>query len=186
VPKVEAASYWFETFARERDRSGKHVAEVSPTLVADSYLKFHFVSRQRSGYLYIIGPSENGNARTMFLTATGAPSLKTNYVGHDADFSLPFGNTKFHLDKHAGTDVLNLIFSPTPLKTPAFLTGESEHELTLAEIEEWEKFREQSAQDAPELTVRGEGDERRVIVLAPESATKSGKPLIFDVRINRR
>ncbi|HEX6183524.1 MAG TPA: serine/threonine-protein kinase [Pyrinomonadaceae bacterium] len=185
VPRVEAASYWFESFVREKDNRGAHVAEEEPMLDAGTFLRLHFISHGRSGFLYIIAPGEKGNARTTFLTFKGGPSLKSNYVGADAEFSFPNNEQKITLDESAGTDVLNFIFSPTPLESPSFLNGESGHELTAEEIKAWEQFRERYAQDAPELVVRGEGDKRRVVVLAPETATKSKIPLIFEVKVKR-
>jgi hypothetical protein len=185
VPKAEAASYWFESFEKEKDSAGRRVAELAPTLASDTWLKIHFVARRR-GYLYIIGPGKDGNARMTFLTAKGARALKSNYVGAGADFSLPFGDKRIWVDTNPGADEFNFIFSPTPLMSPSFLAGENEHELTPAEIAEWEQFRARFEQEKPELAARGEGGERQVVVLAPEPATEAGGPLIFDVRIDHR
>src|SRR5205085_3863012 len=55
VEKVEAASYWFETFDKPDDAAGKRVAETIPTLVSGQRFRFHFMPQER-GYLYIIGP----------------------------------------------------------------------------------------------------------------------------------
>ena len=70
--------------------------------------------------------------------------------------------------------------------SPSFLAGENEHELTPSEVAEWEQFRAQFKSEAPELVVEGVGNERRVTVLAPKSATNAGKPLIFDVRVDHK
>jgi serine/threonine-protein kinase len=186
VPKVEAASYWFETFEKDSDRSGKRVAELAPSLASGRWFKFHIMTRE-SGYLYIVGPGAKGNARMTFLTMKGARSLKSNYIGAVADFAFPYGTDKpFWVDETPGADVFNFVFSPTPLMSPAFLTAKTERELTPEEIAEFEKFRTQYKADAPEQAVKGEGDARVVSVLAPEPATKSGKPLIFDVRFDHR
>jgi serine/threonine-protein kinase len=182
APKVEAASYWFEAFDTKDDASGKHVAEASATLESGKWFKFHFMPRSR-GYLYIIGPYKDGNAQITMLTAQGAGALKSNLVGAGADFSFPFGGTKLRLDDNPGADEFTFIFSPTPLMSPSFLTGKYLQELTPAEVKELEDFRAQFKPDAPEASVRGEGGERRVAVLAPEPATSGGKPLIIDVRI---
>ncbi|HEX8687074.1 MAG TPA: protein kinase, partial [Pyrinomonadaceae bacterium] len=166
VPRVEAASYWFEAFENRNDSSGRHVAELAPALASGKWFKFHFVTRQR-GYLYIIGPAADGNAQMTLLTAKGARDLKSNLVGAGADFSFPFGLKKFHLDAKPGAEDFTFIFSPTPLMpgpphaAPSFLSGENERELTPAEIAEWERFRAQFRQDAPELSVRGEGADRQ-------------------------
>ncbi|HEY0170706.1 MAG TPA: serine/threonine-protein kinase [Pyrinomonadaceae bacterium] len=186
VPKVEAVSYWFESFAKEEDKMGTRVAEVEPAVDAKTFLRLHFISHGRSGFLYIIGPGKEGNARTTFLTFKGGPSLKTNHIGADAEFSFPNNERKITLDDSVGTDVLNFIFSPKPLDdAPAFLSGVSERELTADEIREWEEYRSRFEQDAPELVARGEGGKRRVVVLAPEAATKAKRPLIFEVRVKR-
>ncbi|HEX8351571.1 MAG TPA: DUF4384 domain-containing protein, partial [Pyrinomonadaceae bacterium] len=185
APKAEAASYWFEAFEERDDTTGRRVAELAPVLASGKWFKFHFVTRRR-GYLYIIGPYKDGNAQTTLLTAKGAGRLKSNYVGAGADYSFPFGGVKFNLDPNPGADDFVFIFSPTPLKSPAFLAEEYLRELTPAEVGELEEFRARLKQDAPELAVRGEGDERQVVVLAPESATEAGRPLVFDVRIDHR
>jgi serine/threonine-protein kinase len=185
VPRVEAASYWFEAFDTKDDVSGKHIAEASATLDSGKWFKFHFVPRDR-GYLYIIGPWKDGNAQIMLLTAQGAGKLKSNLAGAGADFSFPSRTGKFTLDSNPGADDFTFIFSPTPLMSPSFLAGENEHKLSPAEVSQLEEFRKQFKQDAPVVEARGEGDERRVTVLAPETATSGGKPLIFDVRVNHR
>jgi len=185
VPKAEAASYWFETFENKNDSSGKRVAEATPSLASGKWFKFHFTTRRR-GYLYIIGPYRDGNAQVTILTAQGAGELRSNLVGAGADFSFPFGGTKLHLDDNPGADEFTFIFSPTPLMSPAFLAGKYLHELSPAEVRELEDFRAQYKADAPEVSARGEGADRRVSVLAPEPATGAGRPLIFDVRVDHR
>jgi serine/threonine protein kinase len=185
VPKAEAASYWFEAFENYEDASGKRLASLAPALASGKWFKFHFVMRQR-GYLYIIGPFKDGNAQTTLLTAKGGPKLETNFVGAGADYSFPFGEKKLNLDKNPGADDFTFVFSQTPLTSPAFLKGDYLHKLTPDEVAEWENFRAQFKADAPELSVRGEGAEQVVTVLAPEPATNSGRPLIFDVRIDHR
>ncbi|HEX8721408.1 MAG TPA: hypothetical protein VF736_12305, partial [Pyrinomonadaceae bacterium] len=185
VARVEAASYWFETFDRKEDSSGRRVAEAAPALSSGKWFKFHFVTRQR-GYLYVVGPYKDGNAQVMMLTARGSVGLKSNLVGAGADFSFPFGLTKLHLDENPGADDFTFIFSPAPLLKPAFLAGEYLRELTPAEVKELEDFRAQFKADAPEAVVRGEGAERRLTLLVPEPAAEAGRPLVFDVRIDHR
>ncbi len=187
VPKVEALSFWFETFDDADDSTGSRLAESPPVLFSGQGYKFHIVAR-KYGYLYIIGPAKDGNERVAFVTGKQGRVLKSNYVPFDADFSLPFGDRKFWIDEHPGADEFNYVFSPEkPLTSPAFLaSGDSEHKLTPEEIAEWERFRAEFKADAPEVTVRGEGASRVVTVLVPESAMKAGKPVIFDVRIDHR
>jgi len=162
------------------------VAEAPAPLKSGQHFRFHFIPKTR-GYLYIVGPGKGGNAQMMLLTARGAGKLKSNLVGGGADFAFPsMGGARLKLDDNPGADEFTFIFSPTPIASPAFLAGEYLHELTPAEVKALEDFRAQFKSDAPEVTVRGAGDDRRVVVLAPEPATEAGRPLIFDVRIDHR
>ena len=187
APKIEALSFWFETFDDADDSTGSRLAESPPVLFSGQGYKFHIVAR-KYGYLYIIGPAKDGNERVAFVTGKQGRVLKSNYVPFDADFSLPFGDRKFWIDEHPGADEFNYVFSPEkPLTSPAFLaSGDGEHKLTPEEIAEWEAFRARFKAEAPEVTVRGAGASRVVTVLVPESALREGKPVIFDVRIDHR
>ncbi|MFL6254279.1 MAG: protein kinase domain-containing protein, partial [Pyrinomonadaceae bacterium] len=186
APKAEAASYWFEAFDKPEDAAGKHVAEASAALKSGQRFRFHFIPKTR-GYLYIVGPGKGGNAQIMILTAQGAGPLKSNLVGGGADFAFPsIGGQRLIIDDNPGADEFTFIFSPTPIASPAFLAGKYLHELTPAEVKELEDFRAQFKSDAPEVAARGDGGDRRVVVLAPEPATEAGRPLIFDVRIDHR
>jgi serine/threonine protein kinase len=186
VEKIEAASFWFEAFDKPEGAAGKRVAETAATLVSGQRFRFHFMPQER-GYLYIIGPGAGGNAQMTILTAQGAGALKSNLVGAGADFGFPSVNgAKLKLDDTPGSDEFTFIFSPTPLMSPSFLTGKFLHELTPAEVKEFEDFRAQFKADAPSVAVEGDGGEKRVVVSAPPSATSGGKPVIFDVRINHR
>jgi serine/threonine-protein kinase len=186
APKAEAASFWFEAFDKPEDASGRRVAEAAAALKSGQRFRFHFIPKTR-GYLYIVGPGAGGNAQVMLLTARGAGKLKTNLVGGGADFAFPsMGGSRLKLDDNPGADEFTFIFSPTPIASPAFLAGEYLHELTPAEVKALEDFRAQFKSEAPEVSVRGDGDDRRVVVLAPEPAIEAGRPLIYDVRIDHR
>jgi eukaryotic-like serine/threonine-protein kinase len=184
APKVEAASFWFETFenAGKITGEGGRVAEPAPTFVSKQAFRLHFMPKAR-GYLYIIGPDKNGNAQTAFLTARGGAGLKTNRVDAGADFAFPSEST-VSLDPHPGADGFTFIFAPEPPESLAFLKGAPPHALTTDEVSALEKFRAQYKSDAPTLSVVGEGAERRVAVNVP--ATAEGHPLIFDFRIDHK
>ncbi|HEX8335492.1 MAG TPA: protein kinase [Pyrinomonadaceae bacterium] len=186
APKAEAASYWFEAFDKPEDAAGRRVAEPSATLKSGQRFRFHFIPKTR-GYLYIVGPGAGGNAQMMLLTAQGAGPLKSNLVGAGADFAFPsMGGSRLKLDDNPGADEFTFIFSPTPIASPSFLAGRYLHELTPAEVRELEEFRAQFKPDAPEVSARGEGPDRRVVVLAPEPAIEAGRPVIYDIRIDHR
>jgi hypothetical protein len=119
------------------------------------------------------------------LTARGAgEELKSNLVP-DADFAFP-NWTHFALAGNAETEDYTIIFSPRPLESPSFLTGEYLHDLTQEEVVEFEKFRAQHRSEPPVLEVRGEGATRRVAVNVPEEAARDGRPVVFEVRIKKQ
>jgi eukaryotic-like serine/threonine-protein kinase len=183
APKVEAMSYWLETFDSAEATAGERVADPAAALPSGKRFVFHFRAPAR-GYLYVVGPGE-GNAPTTFLTARGAGSLASNLLPAGADFAFPSGGSKLRLDERAGADEFTIIFSPTPLAAPAFLNREFLHKLTPAEVKELEELRARGAADAAGLEVKEEGGERRVAVQLPREAAGGG-PVVFDVRINHR
>jgi eukaryotic-like serine/threonine-protein kinase len=183
APKIEAMSYWLETFDSLEATAGERVADPSAALPSGKRFVFHFRAPIR-GYLYIVGPGE-GNAPTTFLTAKGAGSLASNLLPAGADFAFPSGGSKLRLDERAGADEFTIIFSPTPLAAPAFLNREFLHKLTPAEVKELEELRARGAADAAGLEMKDEGGERRIAVQMPRETASTG-PIVFDVRINHR
>ena len=186
VPKVEAMSYWVETFDDKKDETGERTADASAELTARQNFRFHFHPRER-GYLYLVGPKGEGNALVTMLTARGAGRLESNLLMDDADFVYPPHDRRLALRGDAGTtEGYTVIFSPTPLLSPPFLAEKYMRELSPAEVKELEDFRAQHRADAAALEVRGEGEGRRVAVDVPERATAGGAPVIFDIRIRNR
>ena len=182
--KVEAVSYWIESFDVPKEGDVQRVAEVSAPLLSGQHFKFHFTTRER-GYLYIIGPGEKGNAQMTFFTAQGGGLLKTNLVAADSDFAFPSGEDKtLVLDEHPGIEEYMVIFSPTPLLKPAFLAEKNLKPLTPAEVKELEDFRAEHKTAAASLAVNDGGGGRRVAVSVPEDA--GGRPVIFDIRIDHK
>jgi serine/threonine protein kinase len=184
APKVEAASYWFETFEKSGavNGAGQRVAEPAPMLTSGQSFRFHFMPKQR-GYLYIIGSASGGNEQAIVMTGQGVRSLKSNLIIADADFALPPNGEPWKLDPQPGADVLTVIFSPKPIESLAFFAGKT-RTLKFEEIAALEEFRAQFNSDAPTFAVAGDGAEKRVAVSVP--ATAEGHPLIFDVRIDHK
>jgi hypothetical protein len=179
--KVEIINYWFEVLGKSQGDKPFRVAEVSPEIASGHYFRLHFKS-PRSGYLYLIGPNERGNALMTFLTAQGGGSLRSNVMLSDADFRV----ASMKLDDYAGTEEYTAIFSPKPLSSPAFLTGKPEHELTPAEVIELDEFRARYSDAAPELIERGEGGERAVAVAVQEASVSQSRPIIFGIRLEHK
>ena len=124
----------------------------------------HFRPRER-GFLYVLAPGAGGNATTTMLTAQGSGQLETNAVGADADFGFPFGTAKFKLDENPGAEDFTVIYSPTPLLKPAFLTEKAGRKLTPAEVGELEELRaKHKAAGAPAQEVKEDGGAKRVAV----------------------
>jgi hypothetical protein len=191
APRVEAASYWFEVFEDDKDMSGERVAEAAPTFSSKRQIRLHFTPKAR-GFLYLVGPSGDGNAQATFLTALGdgqPNGLKSNYAASDADFTYPTSDgdrdRRITLESRTNADEMTFIFSPQPIDSPtlAFFAAKPK-KLSTTEFAELERFRAQFKADAPAFAVVGEGGERRVAVNVP--ATAEGRPLIFDVRVNHQ
>jgi serine/threonine-protein kinase len=183
-PKVEAVSYWFETFDDKDAETGAIVAEPAPTLASGKFFTLHFRSPER-GYLYIVGPGE-GNALMTLLTAKGTQGSRSNLVGANADFEFPVGGVKLKLDELAGAEDFTVIFSTTPLLAPKFLAEEFGHTLSPAEVRELEDLRAQAAAGAATHETKDEGGARRVAVNVARDASGGARPLIFEVRVNHK
>ncbi|MBA3322752.1 MAG: serine/threonine protein kinase, partial [Pyrinomonadaceae bacterium] len=183
VAVVEAVTFWIESFDKAGSKTGRRVAESGELrLASGQQFKFHFKPRER-GYFYILGPGER-NAPTTILTAQPVGILKTNQAVSDADFIFPYGTDALQLDRNPGTEEYTVVFSPTPLMSPAFLAAKAFHELTPAELKEWEDFRAQHKTAAPVLDVKeSAADGGRAVSVSVPAAGDSGRPIFFDVRI---
>jgi serine/threonine protein kinase len=182
----ESLTYWLEVEAAAEGGQSARVAGIVPLASGQSF-KLHFTPRE-NGYLYIIGPGEK-NVPTTFLTTKPFPGsgVKTNEVKSGIDFSFPSGNDHWiQLDKTAGTENYTVIFSSTPLSSPAFLNGAANQALTASEQKEWDDFRAQFKANAPVVNViNGSGVDPFVSIKIPQ-AKPSGEPVIFDMRIEHK
>jgi serine/threonine-protein kinase len=186
--RFELMNYWIEAFDDAEQGEGRRIAAQELSLPSGQQFKFHFVTRER-GYLYIVGPGV-GNAPTTFLTARPAGILKTNLAPAGADFAFPYGDGQaLELDKNPGIEEYVVIFSRTPLLSPAFLAEASGHELTPAELKELEDLRARAKTALPVADVKGASDAKggaASVVVAVQSAGLPVEPVIFDIRIEHR
>jgi serine/threonine-protein kinase len=182
----EAMTYWLEVQAAAGGGQSARVAGVVPLASGQSF-KLHFTPRE-NGYLYIIAPGEK-NVPTTFLTAKPIPvsGVKSNALKASVDFSFPGGAENWiKLDETSGTENYTVIFSPTQLSSPAFLSASAAHPLSSAEQKELEDFRAQFNANAPATNViNGSGVDPFVSIKIPQ-AKPSGEPVIFDVRIEHK
>ncbi|MDT7541515.1 MAG: eukaryotic-like serine/threonine-protein kinase [Acidobacteriota bacterium] len=181
--RVEALSYWIESFDSADQKEGVRVAQAGTfALASGQQFKFHFSPASR-GFLYVVGPGER-NAPTTFLTAEPTTGLlKTNLAAAGADFTFPYGAGQvLQLDKNPGTEEYTVIFSPTPLLEPKFLSARGGHALSPTEQKQLEDLRARAQTNAPALEdVKESGGERVVLVNVPKDTTAG--PVVFDVRI---
>jgi serine/threonine-protein kinase len=192
VNSEESLSYWLEVAEAGPNGASARVAPVVAFKSGQSF-KLHFTPR-RNGYIYIIGPGENGKLMT-FLTAKPVEDsgLETNEAESGTEFTFPEDveedeEVQEHwitLDKKAGTESYIIIFSSKQLSAPVFLNEESGHELTEAERKELDDFRAKYKANAPATNViNGGGTDPYVSVKVPQAA--ESEPVIFDVRIEHK
>ena len=182
----ETLAYWLEVAAASKGTPSARVAGVVP-LASGQKFKFHFSPRE-NGYLYIVGPGE-GNVPTTFLTDNPieASGVESNQVSASTDFAFPAGDGNWiQLDKTEGTEYWTVIFSLTPLTSPAFLSAEAGSELTGEEQTEFEQFRNQHKANAPSTNVNtGAGADPSVSIKVPAARAKD-EPVVFDIRIEHK
>ncbi|HYG78860.1 MAG TPA: protein kinase [Pyrinomonadaceae bacterium] len=185
---TEALQYWLEIAEAGPDGGPARVAPVVPLASGQSF-KFHFMPR-RDGFVYIIGPGEGGKPMT-FLTAEpiADSGVESNEVESGTEFAFPEDEDGAEhwitLDTKAGTESYTVIFSPTQLTSPGFLTKEAGRELSDLEQRELEEFRAKYKANPPETNVlNGGGTEPLVSVKVPQGATSD--PVIFDVRVEHK
>lgn len=178
--------YWLEAYQGTGKGEGKPVAGTPLMLASGQQFRFHFSPHER-GYLYVIGPG-NANVPTTFLTAQPMLGvMKTNQIAADADYSFPYGEGKvFQLDKNPGTEEYTVIFSPSPLLSPSFLSQKALHELTPTEIKDLEDFRALYKANAPSSSVQDVKGEKPFVSVSVPGTASQGQPLIFDIRIEHR
>jgi len=184
--RVELLNYWLEAFDDAEQTVGRRVAAKNLVLRSGQQFKFHFMPGER-GYLYIVGPGA-GNAPTTFLTARPTGIMKTNQAMAGADFVFPYGEGQaLELDKNPATEEYVVIFSRTPLLAPAFLAASAGHELSPAELKEFEELRERAKTMSPTTDVKGsEAQSEGAVTVSVKPANAPAEPAIFEIRIEHR
>ena len=180
--RVEALRYHLEI----TDPNGAVARDTGlEPLPAGSRFKFHFKMRE-GGYLYLIARGKNGAPQTFLTTQPMAASgVTTNWGTSGKDFQFPDGGQWLMLQREADAAPFTVVYSPTQLEAPAFLAMPSGHELTAAEQQEWQAFRQRYAGYKPDLMATEDGNQPAVVVQMPTQA-KSGEPLIFDIAVKRK
>jgi serine/threonine protein kinase len=179
--------YWLELLPDTLIGEPVRVAGVVP-LASEQSFKFHFVFIE-DGYLYIVGPGEQ-NQLTAFLTAKppALAGLENNRVTKEVDFSFPNGLERWlKLDKKAGTEDYTIIFSPTPLADPKFLTAEATGEpLTQQERTELTSFVDRYKTNGPKSELNDKSANEPFMELKVPQSGPSGNPVVFEIRIQHK
>ena len=168
------------TYQLELERSGGRTtlgAGLEP-IEADQKYKLHFVPSEH-GYLYIIAPGTQRDPTT-YLTAKPIPAtgVKTNEVNAGEDFAFPAGDNWMRVRGDLTTTGLTIVFSSGQLQSPGYLASAAGLKLSSPEYRELDSL-------APKSEVAVEGD--HCVVKALKKATgETAKPVVFDIRINRR
>jgi serine/threonine-protein kinase len=175
----EISRYWLE-LGPANAASKTKVAALVP-LASGQPFSFHLIFDE-DGYVYIFGPGEN-NQLTAFLTAKPlkATGLTTNKVSKGQEFSFPKGDT-LTLDKNPGTDTFTIIFSKSPLSSPAFLDEPVTFEpLSASQQADLKAFISKYQATPPSF----ESDEvnGKAPFVAVKTTDRGNNPIVFDIRI---
>jgi eukaryotic-like serine/threonine-protein kinase len=179
---VEALNYWIEVLSSmEGMPSSRKTSDLS--FNSGDQFKFHFSVREH-GYMYILVSGQKGNLPTTVLTAKPTPNtgVTSNSVEVGKDFVFPGGNIWLTMGKISGTDKCTIIFSSTPLLSPAFLNDIQGHELTTEEHRQLEELRAKSK--APTIKTIN-GNEPMVSVNLPKTKMDE-QTLIFNINIDHK
>lgn len=180
----EIGRYWLQVNADGEANSVRAAEELQ--MASGQQFRFHF-SPSENGYLYIIGPGE-GNVPLTFLTTKPARDfgVKTNEVKSGQDFVFPADTrTKYNwlnLDDTAGTDEFTIIFSGTPLTTPAFLDEEALHALSESDQAELNQAIAGFKSNLAGTEAMKNAPTPFVSVKVPQSAAE-GAPVVFKIKI---
>jgi serine/threonine-protein kinase len=180
----EVGRYWLQV--NSENESNAIRAEENAQMASGQQFKFHF-SPSENGYLYIIGPGDN-NVPTALLTAKPAHGfgVKSNEVKSGQDFSFPADANKnanwLNLDTTAGTDEFTIIFSGTPLTTPAFLGDDALRALSDSEQTELNQAIAGFKSNLAGTEVMKGAPAPFVSVKVPQSAA-DGAPVVFKIKI---
>lgn|GEM_PF-1138366 len=177
--RVEPLRYYLEI-----DSTGNEPGRATglDPIAAGTRFKFHFRPRE-NGYLYIIALGKGGALQT-FLTdqPMAASGVVTNRVEANRDFQFPNGNGLwFMTQRDADATPFTVIFSPTPLKNPGFLSASSGRELSDSESRELKNLKKVT----PELVAIQDNSQPTVTVQAP-AERPFNQPLVFEISIKKK
>jgi serine/threonine protein kinase len=179
--RVEALRYYLEV---DSGRNGIKRTTGFTSLAAGSKFRFHFKSRE-SGYLYLVALGKSGNMS--FLTSRPIPGtgVTTNRLEEGKDFIFPDAGIWFEIQPDSDKTPFIVIFSPTQIKKPAFLSAPSGRNLSDSEQRELDQLRTNSAANPPELVETGDKNTPDMVVqVSPDRP--ANRPLIFELSLKKK
>ena len=183
APPKEIGNYWLELQPATKGGQAARITGLDAIASGQSF-KFHFAFSE-PGYVYIFGPGAK-NQPTAFLTSKPMPEsgVTSNQVSVGKDFSFPRGQeNNITLDKKSGTDVFTIVFSRTPLQSPAFMNDRvTGAPLSAAEQAELKSFVGQYTAKPP-ATELDSSNPREALVRVKVPADAANNPIVFDIRI---
>ncbi len=183
----DVGRYWLELLPNPLVPDPVRVAGVVP-LASGQAFKFHFLLDE-DGYLYIIGPGEQ-NQPTAFLTSKPPPlsGLESNQVAKGVDLSFPSGPERWlELDKKPGAEVYTIIFSSTPITSPAFLSAQATGKpLTASEQAELNSFLARYKANAPLTALNDKNPNEPFVAVKVPKTDASANPFVFEIRIQHK
>jgi serine/threonine protein kinase len=184
--RVEVLRYYLEIASSNNTTRGQETRATGlESVEGGTKFRFNFKLTE-GGFLYMLALGKNGVPQT-FLTSQPMPGsgVTTNWSAAGADFNFPDGGQWFMIQKDAEVTPFTVIFSKTPLKTPAFLSSQSGRELTDAERQELTEFQKRYAANPPELVATKDGNQP-IVAVQSLGDRAANEPIIFDVSIKRK
>src|SRR5262245_50423250 len=185
-PRVEVLRYYLEIASSNNTTRGEETRATGLAPVeGGTKFKFHFKLAE-GGFLYMLALGKNGVPQT-FLTTQPMPAsgVTTNWSAAGADFNFPDGGQWFMIQKDAEVTPFTVIFSKTPLKTPAFLSSQSGRELNDVERQELADLQKRYATSAPELVATKDAN-HPIVAVQSVGDRSANEPIIFDISIKRK
>ncbi len=181
--QMEVLRYYLEVI--QAGSENRRDTEIAP-LAAGSKFKFHF-KPSKDGYIYIIALDDKGTPQT-FLTSQpmAATGVNTNWADGDKEFLFPNGGQWFEILPEAESTPFTVIFSPKPLSAPKFLAEPSGHNLTEAEQEELQAFRDKYSVNQSKLVAVKDENRMAMMTVQVPSDYPTGDPLLFNIELKRR
>jgi Domain of unknown function (DUF4384) len=165
-------------------RNGTKRTTGFTSLAAGSKFRFHFKPRE-TGYLYLVALSKSGNMS--FLTSQPIPAtgVKTNRLEEGEDFIFPDAGQWFEIQPDSDKTPFIVIFSPTQIKKPAFLSAPAGRNLSDSEQRELDQLRKDSAANPPELVETGDKNTPDMIVQTSPDR-RVNQPLVFELSLKKK